>query len=750
MARATSAVVIGKFEQIIPWFTLFLLLVYTVLILFHVPYLGFDFNPSDGSIQEVFGDSSLQVGDRIHAVDGFTFAEWKTSLRRPLFAPAQPGDTIALEFYRNEQLQKITWTVDTPTWAEILARIIDIWPLGYFFWLAGVATVLLLRPKSSQQRLFAIFFFLTSIWIVSGTGSRWNLWEVSVVFHMAIWLCVPVYLHLHWSFPRNLRSLPPFVFPFLYLLGAGAAILEWYELQPKYAYALGFVVALLGSLLFLIVHYARRPHERRQLAIILYAFFFAVVPVVVLSIAAASSAAPRLGGVALLALPVLPVSYFYAIYRHQLGGVEMRTNRLITIFLYLIVLGTGIVALSIGIALLPNFPGRSIAANLIIGLIATLTTLKWYAPFERWIEVHLLGIPRPAEGLLESYLLRITTSLSKTGLAHILRDEIAPSLLIRQSALLINRGAGHELLYAHGVQEDEIAPLAASLDLLEGAESHLLHPRQTDRTDASWVRLSLPLTLGERRLGLWLLGKHDPDDIYTSREITLLENIARQTAMAMINIEQAEQLQAFYRTDIQRHEAERTRLAQTLHDEILNQAAIAYNCVETSALSERFEREYALLKEQIRRMIGDLRPATLRWGLHIALEELVDNLNERSNGRPLFEFSIPYSQEHYGEQCEDQLYRIVQQASENALRHAQATRVQIAGHLDQTGVVISIQDDGVGFDPGEMEFSRLLERKHYGLIGMYERARLIGAEVVVNSHIGNGAQIHVNWANDKG
>lgn len=69
----------------------------------------------------------------------------------------------------------------------------------------GLATFLSLRPKSSLQRLFVLFFFLTALWIVAGNSSRRNLWEASVVFRMAIWLCVPVYLHLHWSFPRSLR-----------------------------------------------------------------------------------------------------------------------------------------------------------------------------------------------------------------------------------------------------------------------------------------------------------------------------------------------------------------------------------------------------------------------------------------------------------------------------------------------------------------------------------------------------------------
>lgn len=749
MNSRTMEIVVGRSEQALPWLTLILLLSYTFLELAHAPYLGFDFNPSSGDIQEVFSDSSLmQPGDRLHRVNGLLFTKWADHLRRPLVPDVQSGDTIEVQFYRQGKLQSVTWTITDPTWVEFLARLVNIWPLGYFFWFAGLATVFSLRPRNNLQRIFTLFFFLTAIWIVAGNSSRRNLWEASVVFRMAVWLCVPVYLHLHWSFPRRLRNLPRWVFPLLYLLGVAAALLQWFELLPKQAYAVGFIVALLGSLIFLLIHFVRRPDERQHLAVILYSFLFALLPSAVLSIAAALQSAARLGGLALLALPILPVGYFYAIYRHRLGGVEIRTNRLIILFLYLIVLGTAVIALSVIMAALPVFPGQGIVTTLTTALVAVLITLKGYQRFERWVEIYFLGIPYPAENLLESYLLRITTSLTKTDLVHILRDEIMPSLLIRQSALLLVKNTDGELLYAQGIRESEIPPLSAFSDLLESPPSHQIRSiRQPQETD-SWLQVCVPHVLGERVLALWLLGKHDPDDLYTSRELASLENIARQTAMALVNIEQAEQLQMFYQADIQRHEEERGRLARTLHDEILNQAAIAYNSLGTSALTERFEREYELLKKQIRRMISDLRPSTLRWGLHIALEELADNLNERGNGSPTVEFSIPYSDERYPEQNEDQIYRIVQQACENAFRHSAASHIQIAGLLLLNRVEIHVIDDGIGFDAEEMSFSNLLERKQYGLVGMYERAKMIGAEFAVESQIDDGATVHLRWLND--
>ena len=214
MRQRLSVVAGERSEQLLPWLVLLLLLIYTYLELFHAPYLGFDFNPTNGAVQEVYSPASLlQAGDRLHAVDRLLFAEWAAALRIPLTRPVQPGDTLALQVYREAELINITWLITSPTWAEILARLINIWPLGYVFWLAGLATLLSLRPRSDLQRIFAAFFFLTAIWIVTGYVSRRTLWDVAVFFRMAIWLSVPVYLHLHWSFPRPLRPLPPWAFP---------------------------------------------------------------------------------------------------------------------------------------------------------------------------------------------------------------------------------------------------------------------------------------------------------------------------------------------------------------------------------------------------------------------------------------------------------------------------------------------------------------------------------------------------------
>jgi signal transduction histidine kinase len=101
----------------------------------------------------------------------------------------------------------------------------------------------------------------------------------------------------------------------------------------------------------------------------------------------------------------------------------------------------------------------------------------------------------------------------------------------------------------------------------------------------------------------------------------------------------------------------------------------------------------------------------------------------------------------YAEHIEQHLYRIIQQGCENALRHGRAGNILISGKLDTAGIDIELDDDGVGFDTASrLELNALLAGKHFGLVGMHERAELIGAELQIDSVIAKGTHIRVTWS----
>jgi signal transduction histidine kinase len=136
----------------------------------------------------------------------------------------------------------------------------------------------------------------------------------------------------------------------------------------------------------------------------------------------------------------------------------------------------------------------------------------------------------------------------------------------------------------------------------------------------------------------------------------------------------------------------------------------------------------------------------LAYGLGPALNELVDRLSERANERLQFQIDVAQTDVRYDPQVEQHIFRIAQQACENSLRHAQAEAISIHGELEPDKIRLVVKDDGVGFPmSGALDLNRLLLERHYGLVGMFERAAIIGAELSINSGPEPGTRIEVIW-----
>jgi signal transduction histidine kinase len=247
-------------------------------------------------------------------------------------------------------------------------------------------------------------------------------------------------------------------------------------------------------------------------------------------------------------------------------------------------------------------------------------------------------------------------------------------------------------------------------------------------------------------VGIWLLGRRDPDDLYGQTETALLKNIANQTAIALSHILQAETLRTLYQSNIDRQEEERKSLAHNLHDEVLNRVTELAMYVDVSSANAQFHNSYKKLSAYLRQTISGLRPAMLVYGLSEALEELVDEMAARGNPELMISFKVNSAPYRYPEKVEEHLYRILQQAAENALRYAQAHNIYIDGKLADTEISLSVVDDGIGFLLEKpVNLYTLVSQKHFGIAGMYERAALIEVKLLIDSNPGRGTMVTVTW-----
>ncbi len=203
---------------------------------------------------------------------------------------------------------------------------------------------------------------------------------------------------------------------------------------------------------------------------------------------------------------------------------------------------------------------------------------------------------------------------------------------------------------------------------------------------------------------------------------------------------------------IQGREEERVRLAREVHDGPAQVLANSLMLLETCCalaqqsgaekLATMLDRMRDATREglrEVRRFIADLRPGRIEeHGLSAALEEYLRgyanaygaHVNLEAEGLPRLPSDV-----------EIVLYRIIQEALQNAHKYARGAELSIHFTRQAGRLQLSIRDDGPGFDPHEV--ARRAGRSSWGLTSMRERAEMIGAQFIVTTRPGHGTDVSV-------
>jgi signal transduction histidine kinase len=211
------------------------------------------------------------------------------------------------------------------------------------------------------------------------------------------------------------------------------------------------------------------------------------------------------------------------------------------------------------------------------------------------------------------------------------------------------------------------------------------------------------------------------------------------------------QLRSAYGRLAQAQERERLRLTEQLHDDVgRNLTALGLNLsilqqemepVASTVTAERLQASIELLKDTaalVRSMMSELYPPMLGdYGLNAALRWWAGEVGKRSGiDIAMLDFDAGLRTRP---EVESALFRIAQEALENAVRHAAPRRVQIMLRVVGKHLQLAVADDGRGFDASRLDD----ERSSWGLTLMRERALAIGAELLVESTPGAGTRITV-------
>jgi PAS domain S-box-containing protein len=216
-----------------------------------------------------------------------------------------------------------------------------------------------------------------------------------------------------------------------------------------------------------------------------------------------------------------------------------------------------------------------------------------------------------------------------------------------------------------------------------------------------------------------------------------------QTAQA-----HAREVQALAASLLTAQEEERRRVSRELHDQVCQQLASLAIDIGGLAADHVAEDEQQRLKlkalqarivqasEETRHIAYQLHPSVLDdLGVVASLRGLCKEFSERATNMALecTDVALPASVPREVASC---LYRVAQESLQNIAKHAKAKHVSVALTLQKGTVVLSIADDGVGFDPEAVK-----GRGGLGLIGMEERARMVSGKLSIAAQPGHGTRI---------
>jgi PAS domain S-box-containing protein len=320
--------------------------------------------------------------------------------------------------------------------------------------------------------------------------------------------------------------------------------------------------------------------------------------------------------------------------------------------------------------------------------------------------------------------------------------------LVEARALIILLREGEDLIVAAtAAVAGGLDPRVSELRIrAEEASEKVLLGRFTDLgAPESGRALLAPLLFRGEPLGVVValdrIGERGQFDIEDQR---MLEAFAASaaTGVATARSMAEERLQ----NTIDAAEQERSRWARELHDETLQALAVLRMRISSALREEGSENlrdtSQAAVEQiddeivKLRRLITELRPASLDTiGLEAALQALAEQHQHAANLAVDCDFELPRDEDARPTPVlETAVYRLVQEALNNVSKHSLARRADLTVRAAPGAIQIEVRDDGVGFEPS-------LVREGFGLVGMRERAALLGGTLEVESTRGSGTRV---------
>ncbi len=462
-----------------------------------------------------------------------------------------------------------------------------------------------------------------------------------------------------------------------------------------------------------------------------------------------------------VSLMFLPIVCGYALIRHQLLGTTSLLSRQVMRVLMWLLLASFCVVPSL--ILLHSLEGTLINQEARDYIYAGLLILSlWLFPLA-WSKVRDMGDQilyhdfyqynrslrdlsatltrlQRLDEICTFVLPRLTTLLNATGVALLIRTPHTDTEQTGAQALPWH-------IYHHTNQQPFL-PNDRLMSIANLALTHLKQPSH-DPLLLDGVLL-LPLYAEDRLSGFLCLGPKLNFEPYSRQDTSFLATLTAQLSVLEVNsryLEQAQtdaqKLTALNHRVVSAQEDERRHLALELHDEVLQQAMLLVRQLSDASTMMEVAEVMPLARSlvtNLRHTCLELRPPLLdELGLDEALYWLARQ-TEQHDKLQVMVSCVGSGRIRPSAQVELALYRVVQEALTNVIKHARASRVTIRLSYGLQGAIsLLVWDNGRGFKQGRLVTESL------GLVGMRERMAAVGGQLQVRTHMGRGVIIRATY-----
>ncbi|MEI7644192.1 MAG: GAF domain-containing sensor histidine kinase [Chloroflexales bacterium] len=302
-------------------------------------------------------------------------------------------------------------------------------------------------------------------------------------------------------------------------------------------------------------------------------------------------------------------------------------------------------------------------------------------------------------------------------------------------------------LSKNGLADVLRATEACTVDIAQQRDLHVFDTLHSCRSACI-----IPLRAALRTYGLMVVAT-DRVASFTGEQIDMLAALAGYAIIALHNAQLIFDLKEERSKLLSKEEEVRHQLARDLHDgPAQSVAAITMNVEFIKKLLDRdpkrvideLDKLSAMAKRttyEIRTMLFELRPLVLETqGLKVTLEQYLERFKGNNAGAQIVLETDQMGDVHLDTKTEGTLFNIIQEAVNNALKHAKAKHIWVRMRSEPKLLHAVVQDDGAGFD--KVAVLRTYEKRgSFGLLNIDERARLVGGQAEIESAIGQGTKV---------